>query len=97
MAEPREDPVVRSSRREAIVIALIWLAAFAYSVGYCYTFGYDRDPRTLTYPLGLGIPDWCFWGIVVPWVICVGLSWLLAHYFMRDEELGAELEGQDDA
>ena len=95
MPTPTEDPVVRSSRREAIAIALIWVTAFAYSVTYCYSQGYDRDPETLT--LIWGVPDWCFWGVVAPWVLCVLLSWLLAHWFMRDEELGPELEDQENA
>ena len=95
MPEPAEDPVVRSSRREAIVIGLIWAAAFTYSVTYCYVHGYQRDTKTLTFVWG--VPDWCFWGIVAPWVLCVGISWLIARVFMRDEDLGAELEGQDDA
>lgn len=95
MPSPNEDPVVRSSRREAIVIGLIWLAALTFSVTYCSVHGYQRAPETLT--LVWGVPDWCFWGIVVPWALCVGLSWLLAHFFMRDEELGEEREDQDDA
>jgi hypothetical protein len=94
MPLPDEDPLVRSSRREAIVIGLIWLAALCYSVGYCYLNGYHRDPRTLTFLWG--VPDWCFWGIVVPWAFCVALSWLLARLLMRNEDLGAEQEEQDD-
>ena len=95
MQSPTEDPIVRSSRRKALVIGVIWIVALTYSVTYCYTHGYHRDPQTLTFVWG--VPDWCFWGIVAPWALCVALSWLLAHFFMRAEELGAEQEGRDDA
>jgi len=96
MPQPHEDPVVTSSRREAIVILLIWLTALTYSVTYCYLHGYHRPPETLT--LIGGIPDWCFWGIVVPWALCVGLSWLLARFLMPRQELGEDREeGPGDA
>lgn len=88
MPRRNEDPVVTSSRREAVVILLIWIAALTYSVTYCYVHGYNRPPGTLT--LVCGVPDWCFWGIVVPWAACVGLSWLIARFLFREEDLGEE-------
>jgi len=83
-----EDPVLRSSRREAIIVLLIWLAACVYSLGFCAAFGYDRDPSSLTFVLG--IPDWVFYGVFVPWTICTALSFVVSRYVMRDEDLGDE-------
>jgi hypothetical protein len=93
MPKPPVDPVLRSARREAVVHMLLWVVALTWSVGWCYSHGYGRDPATLSFVWG--IPDWVFWGIVLPWAICVGLSWLSAYVFMRDEDLGAEPEEAD--
>ena len=35
---------------------------------------FDRNPDNLTTPLGLGIPDWIFYGVVIPWFACIGLT-----------------------
>ncbi len=36
--------------------------------------------------------------VAVLFAVCVGLSWLLAHFFMRDEDLGVDQsEGSRDA
>lgn len=83
-----EDPVLRSSRREAALVLLIWLAACVYTVGYCYLFGYDRDAATLTYVLGF--PDWVFWGIITPWTVCTILCFVLSYFVISDEDLGEE-------
>jgi hypothetical protein len=88
MTVRREDPVLQSARREALLVLLIWLGACIYTVGYCYTFGYGRDAATLRYVLGF--PDWVFFGIVVPWTVCTGLCFVLSHFVIRDEELGEE-------
>jgi hypothetical protein len=84
----REDPVLRSARREAALVLLIWLVACCYTVGYCYAFGYGRDAATLTYVLGF--PDWVFWGIIAPWTACTILSFFLSYFVIRDEDLGEE-------
>ena len=83
-----EDPVLRSSRREAALVLLVWVAACIYTVGYCYAFGYERDAATLTYVLGF--PDWVFWGIVTPWTVCTILCFVLSYFVIRDEDLGEE-------
>ena len=94
MPAREEDPVLRSARREAIVVFCIWLAAFSYTIPYCYTHGYNRSIESLTFVLGF--PDWVFWGIVAPWFVCLAVSLLFGALFMRDEDLGEELENTDD-
>jgi hypothetical protein len=88
MTDRPEDPVLTSSRREAVLVLAIWVVACAYSIGVCYRFGYDRDASTLTYVLGF--PDWIFWGVVLPWTTCTLLSLLLSNFVIRDDDLGEE-------
>lgn len=94
MSHPPEDPVVRSARREALVVFAVWLCAMTYVVTYCYLNGYNRSLDSLKFVFGF--PDWIFYGIVVPWTICVVFSIWFGATFMRDEELGEELPEQDD-
>lgn len=96
------DPVLQSSWREAIVVFAIWLTALIWSVGFCARYGYGRTEASLTYVLGF--PDWIFWGVALPWVICVLVSLIVSRFVMRDEDLGIDpdeamreiIEGNDD-
>jgi len=85
MSQIQELPLLKSARREAVAALMIWMIATVYSIGYCCTYGYGRDPQSLTYVLGF--PDWVFWGIVVPWGTCTIVSGLFAFCFMKDEDL----------
>ena len=90
MPAHQDDPVLVSARREALIVGSVWVVAMLYSVLYCYTHGYRRDVSTLK--LIWGIPDWTFWGVVVPWVLCVVFSLIFGAFFMRDEALGDEAD-----
>jgi hypothetical protein len=83
-----EDPVLTSSRREALIAFAIWVVACIYTITVCYRFGYNRDPATLTY--ALGFPDWVFWGIVVPWAVCTLLCFAMSSLVIADCDLGDE-------
>jgi len=85
VSDHQELPLLKSARREAIAAFAIWAGATCYSLSYCITHGYGRDPETLTYVLGF--PDWVFWGIVMPWGVCTIVATLFAFFFMKDEEL----------
>lgn len=85
MTEQNEHPLLKSARREAIAALIIWLITTTYCVGYCWKYAYGRDPSTLTFIFGF--PDWTFWGIVVPWIVCTVISGLFAFCFMKDEDL----------
>ena len=89
-----EDPVVRSGRREAVAAMCIWLAAMTYTIGYCWLFGYGRDPASIR--LIWGVPDWVLWGVVTPWTICTLLAAGLAFVFMQDADLGDPLSDCDE-
>jgi hypothetical protein len=99
MSDFKEDPIVISSRREAICFAVLWGSTLAYTVGYCFTHGYVSDShgfdRTLDGSLEgmtfvLGWPDWVFWGIIFPWSVCTLISIVFATVVMRDAPLGEE-------
>lgn len=92
MAEFKEDPIVVSSRREAICFAVLWCSTLAYTVGYCYTHGYNRklDSSLDGMTFVLGWPDWVFWGIIFPWSVCTLISIVFATMVMRDAPLGEE-------
>ena len=81
-----EDPVLKSGRREMLVAGAFWLAALVWTCGYCGLYGYHLKPEDLKFVLGF--PDWIFWGVVCPWVLCVLISGVFAFFFMQDVDLG---------
>ncbi len=87
-------PILQSARREALVVAGLWLTAGTWSVSFCYLNGYCATPEKLHFTLGF--PTWVFWGIVVPWVLCAGLSLLIANVLMTDADLGLEPGEEED-
>jgi hypothetical protein len=84
-APASEDPLLRSARREAIVSLALAALALAYTIGYAALFGYGRTGDSLTFVFG--IPDWVFWGIVIPWLACLGASWWFSFWFVEDDTL----------
>ncbi len=51
---------------------------------------FDRDPVSLTTPLGLGIPDWVFYGVLVPWATCVVATFIFCQFLFHEDDLGEE-------
>jgi hypothetical protein len=95
-----EDPVLRNSRREAIIILVVWALATVYCCGYYALFGYGppggtRGPEDL-HPI-LGMPSWFFWGVFVPWFACGAFTIWFAGCYMKDDDLGADHAAELDA
>lgn len=90
MSHPHEDPLVRSSRREAIIVTALFLATMAYTLIYSAINGYNRPAGDIQ--IVYGFPDWIFWGVVVPWGICTIISIAYALIFMTDDPLGEAAE-----
>ena len=88
------DPVVRTGRREALIVVGIWLTAGIWSVTTSYRLGYHRPVEELK--LIWGFPEWTFWGVAVPWVVCVVISWIFGVLFVHDADLGEELPEEAD-
>jgi uncharacterized membrane protein YhdT len=93
MTQLTEDPVVTSSRREAIAALVMFAIAMVYTVGYCYAYGYGRPPEELR--LILGIPDWVLWGIFAPWLVWTVVASIFAKFVMRDARLDEEEAAND--
>lgn len=94
MQTHRSDPLVSSSRREALFAVAVWFAATAYTVGYCAAFGYEQPISELTFVWGF--PSWVFWGIVAPWTASTVVSIWFAARSMRDDPLGADASEASD-
>ena len=89
MTPRREDPVLVSARREALVVLGMFLAAMAWTIGYTAAYGYEpQDPPQLV----LGVPSWVMWGVFMPWTVCTIASMVLAWWFMADADLGEDPE-----
>jgi hypothetical protein len=93
MTDPRqtggkEQQLLRHARREGLLILGVWAVALLWSVGVCYLAGYDRDPRTIE--LVLGMPDWVFWGVAVPWGCCLLFSVWFCFRYVADDDLGQD-------
>lgn len=79
--------VLRSSRREATQVAVLWVVICIWVVGYCITNAYktDRDPVLIA-----GIPSWVVWGILAPWMVCLAATCWFAFRGVEDTDLGEE-------
>ncbi len=91
------DPLLASARREALFTALVTLGALAYSVGYCTWFAYPDSAAPV--PTSWGVPNWFWWGIVAPWIVCLVVTVGFALWGMRDEplETGEAVDDHDAA
>ncbi|MFN3651576.1 MAG: DUF997 family protein [Armatimonadota bacterium] len=79
--------ILRSSRREALFTAAVWILACGWTVGYSAFAGYRADPNP---QFVAGMPAWVAWGIVAPWVLCTVVTVWYAFFGIRDEDLGEE-------
>lgn len=95
MPGPSTDILLRHARREALFAFGAWLAAMTYTVGYCYLFGYGRDPHDVR--LTYGVPDWVLYGVVAPWTACTAFAWWYTFGLVSDDDLGPDLESAGDA
>ncbi len=84
----REHRLLRHARREGSLILCVWAIALTWSVGGGYVFGYRHDPATIG--TILGVPDWIFWCVVVPWGLCVLFVVWFCFGFMSDDDLGRD-------
>jgi hypothetical protein len=84
----KEQRLLRNARREGSLIMALWTACLVWSVGCGYVLGYKRNPAEMS--LVLGIPDWVFWSVVLPWGICFVFSIWFCFAYMADDDLGQD-------
>ena len=69
---------------------LVWAIALVWTVTGCYLMGYNRAANDIV--LLLGFPDWVFWGICLPWGLCLVFSVWFCFFTMADDDLGEDPE-----
>lgn len=89
----RDDPVLKNTRREGLIILAAWAAATFYCCGYYYLFGSIRPGRPLgkddVHPV-LGMPSWFFWGVILPWGVCGLFTAWFVGFVMGEDDLGRD-------
>jgi hypothetical protein len=89
----KEQRLLRNARREGLLILAVWLTALVWTLTVSWFAGYARDPKDV--PLVFGMPDWAFWGVVVPWLACLVFSAWFCFGFMTDDDLGRDQDSED--
>ena len=84
------DPVFLDSRREALIILLLWVAALLWAVPYCYLNGFPDTFDEKEFSTVWGIPSWLFWGIAVPWFFADVFTLWFCFFYMKDGDLGED-------
>ncbi|GBD37465.1 hypothetical protein HRbin36_02599 [bacterium HR36] len=88
----------RNACREAWLTVGVWVVSCLWTLGYCWLRGYPHEadsplvqlglasaqPEIL--PLRLGMPNWIFWGVCVPWLLCTGFT-AISSFFLPDDPL----------
>ena len=77
----------RRCLKEAKVAAAIFLLAFLFCIAVIAAWGYPGPgKRPPEFALVWGIPEWVFWGLLVPWLAMTGVTWWFALFVLRDDE-----------
>jgi hypothetical protein len=84
----REQRLLRHARREGLLILALWLACLVWSTAVGYLYGYNRPVQDIR--LILGMPDWVFWAVVLPWAGCLLFSVWFCFAYMADDDLGED-------
>ena len=86
MPDPsRYDPSFLNARREAWLILLAWAVCLVWTVGYSALAGYGVEADQISFILG--IPDWVFWGVLIPWVVATLFSVWFGLFYMANDDL----------
>ena len=83
----KEQQLLRHARRESLLVMAVWAVALAWSTVCGYVMGYDPHREV---SLILGMPDWVFWAVVLPWGIVLVFSAWFCFFFMADDDLGQD-------
>jgi len=77
----------RQCLKEARFVALTWIVALVFCGGWIGLFGYiPPSDRPDVPPLVLGIPSWVVWGLFVPWLVLILVTWFFAAVILKDDE-----------
>jgi hypothetical protein len=96
-ANDQYDPVYLHTRRESLVILIVWAVALVWSVSVCTLFGYGQAAKGEQVQLFFGMPAWVFWGVMCPWVTAGLFSIVFSLLVMADDDLGPDTSEDVDA
>jgi hypothetical protein len=90
VASGKEQTLLRNARREGLLIMVVWGVALIWSVASAYFWGYreNRHPDLIAYILGM--PDWVFWSVALPWCLCLAFTVWFCFGYMADDDLGQD-------
>ncbi|MEZ5943636.1 MAG: DUF997 family protein [Planctomycetaceae bacterium] len=93
MSPPRcDDPVFLNTRREALLILMLWFLCLCWVVPYSVLYGYDRPAPGEEIPLVWGMPSWVFYGVALPWMSASAISIFMCLFVIKDDDLGLSPE-----
>ncbi len=86
----------RQCSREARLVGLIWLVGLIYISSVIVTMGYVPVAERPEVPtLILGMPAWVFWGLWLPWLVQIAVTWWFAVCRLKDDEPYADFPTHD--
>lgn len=68
-----------------------WVVFLVWTLSYNASYAFDVAASTVE-PI-MGMPRWVFFGILVPWMVGLVLTFWFATYFMKDTQL-VDVEGE---
>jgi hypothetical protein len=86
----KEQRLLRHARREGLLIMAVWAAALLWSCLGSYATAYHRPVEQMTFILGM--PDWVFWFVALPWAVCLAFTAWFCFAYMADDDLGQDPE-----
>jgi hypothetical protein len=84
----KEQQLLQNARREGRIIMIVWACCLVWSVGAGYVLGYRRPAAEMS--LILGMPDWVFWSVLLPWGCALVFGGWFCFDFMTDDDLGQD-------
>ena len=87
-------PVYLNSLRETFLILLTWIVFAIWVVGYSLRYGYNLHSDTFS--TVIGIPEWVFWGIGLPWILAIFVTIGFAVFVVKDDPLEESDEAPTD-
>ena len=74
-------------KKEAKFVAVVWIVSLFYCVGTIVSLGYPASEDRPDVPnLIFGMPAWVFWGLWLPWLVLIGITWWFALRVLKDDE-----------
>jgi hypothetical protein len=73
--------------REAILVAIVWIVTLFWVVGGILMTAYVPEAERPVDPeLILGMPAWVVWGLWIPWLVLIFVTWGFARFILKDDE-----------